>query len=46
MKELNDKEEMELIGLIGNLKTHEMERIAREEKALQEKRRHHKRRRC
>ena len=23
LKELNDKEEMELIGLIGNLKTHE-----------------------
>ena len=33
LKELNDKEEMELIGLIGNLKTHEMERKAREEKA-------------
>ena len=31
MKELNDKEKMELIGLIGNLKTHEMERKAREE---------------
>ena len=26
LKELNNKEEMELIGLIGNLKTHEMER--------------------
>ena len=25
LKELNDKEEMKLIGLIGNLKTHEME---------------------
>ena len=33
LKELNDKEEMELIGLIGNLKTHEMERKAREEMA-------------
>ena len=31
MKELNDKEEMELIGLIGNLKTHEMEKKARKE---------------
>ena len=31
LKELNDKEEMELIGLIGNLKTHEMDRKAREE---------------
>jgi len=26
LKKLNDKEEMELIGLIGNLKTHEMEK--------------------
>ena len=25
LKELNDKDEMELISLIGNLKTHEME---------------------
>ena len=33
MKELNDKEEMELIGLIRNLKTHEMKRIARDEMA-------------
>ena len=33
LKELNDKEEMKLIGLIGNLKTHEMERKAREEMA-------------
>ena len=31
LKELNDKEEMELIDLIGNLKIHEMERKAREE---------------
>ena len=31
LKELNDKEKMELIGLIGNLKTHEMKRKAREE---------------
>jgi len=35
LKELNNKEEMELIGLIGNLKTHEMERKSREEKASQ-----------
>jgi len=33
MKEPNDKKEMELIGLNGNLKTHEMKRKAREEKA-------------
>ena len=32
LKNLNYKEEMELIGLIGNLKTHEMERKEREEK--------------
>ena len=38
LKELNDKEEMELIGLIGNLKTHEMEKKAREEMTLQKKR--------
>jgi len=37
LKELNDKEEMELIGLIGNLKTHEMERKAREEMAPSKK---------
>ena len=37
LKELNDKEEMELISLIGNLKTHEMERKEREEMALQKK---------
>ena len=37
MKELNDKEEMELIDLIGNFKTHEMERKAREEMAPQKK---------
>jgi len=36
-KELNDKEKIELIGLIGNLKTHEM-------RGRQEKRWHHKRR--
>ena len=35
LKELNDKEEMELIGLIENLKTHKMKRTAREEKAPQ-----------
>jgi len=33
LKELNDKEEIEFIGLIGNLKTHEMERKEREEMA-------------
>jgi len=37
LKELNDKKEMELIGLIGNFKTHEMERKAREEMAPQKK---------
>ena len=33
LKELNDNEEMEFISLISNLKTHEMERKAREEMA-------------
>ena len=33
LNELNDKEERELIDLIGNLKTHEMEKKAREEMA-------------
>ena len=37
MKELNDKKEMELIGLIENLKTHEMERKEREKMAPQKK---------
>jgi len=37
LKELNDKEKMELISLIGNLKTHEMERKVREEKAPEKK---------
>ena len=37
LKELNDKEEMEIIDLIGNLKTNEMERKAREEMASQKK---------
>jgi len=37
LKELNDKEEIELIGLIGNLKTHELERKVREEMAPQKK---------
>jgi len=37
LKMLNDKEEMELIGLIGNLRTHEMERKVREEMAPQKK---------
>ena len=33
LKELNDKDEMDLISLIVNLKTHEMEKKAREEAA-------------
>ena len=37
LKELNDKKEMELISLIGNLKTHEMERKDREEMVPQKK---------
>ena len=37
LKELNDKEEIELISLSGNLKTDEMERKAREEMAPQKK---------
>ena len=37
MKELNDKEKMELIDLVGNLKTHEMKRKAREEITPQKK---------
>ena len=37
LKELNDKDEMKLIGLIGNFKTHEMEKKAREEMAPQKK---------
>ena len=37
LKTLNDEEEMELIGLIRNLKTHEMERKAREEMTPQKK---------
>ena len=37
LKELNDKEEVELIGLIGNLKTHEMKKKAREEMTPQTK---------
>ena len=37
MKELNDKEEINLIGLIGNLKTNEMERKTRKEMAPQKK---------
>ena len=34
---LNDKEKMKFIGLIGNLKTHEMKKKARKEKAPQKK---------
>ena len=37
LKELNDKEEMEIISLIGNLKTHEIERKAMEEMTPQKK---------
>ena len=37
LKELNDKDEMELISLIGNLKTHEMKKKTREEAASQKK---------
>ena len=37
LKELNDKEEMKHIGLIGNRKTHEMERKAREAMVSQKK---------
>jgi len=33
LKELNDKEEIKLIGLVCNLKTYEIERKAREEMA-------------
>ena len=33
LKELNDKEEIKLIGLVRNLKTYEIERKAREEMA-------------
>ena len=37
LKELNNKEEIKFIGLIGNLKIHKMERKAREEMAPQKK---------
>ena len=37
LKELNDKEEMELISFIGNPKTHEMKRKVREEMAPKKK---------
>ena len=37
LKKLHDKEEMELISLVGNLKTHEMKRKVREEKVPQKK---------
>ena len=37
LKESNNKEEMELISLMGNLKTHEMERKAKEEMTPQQK---------
>jgi len=38
LKELNDKEKMKIIDLIGNLKAHEMERKARDKKAPQKRR--------
>ena len=34
---LNDNKEMKLIGLFGNIKTHEIERKTREEKTPKEK---------
>ena len=37
LKELNDKQEIKLIGHIGDLTTHEMERKSREEMAPQKK---------
>jgi len=37
LKELNDKDEIRLIDLIGNLKTYKMESKAKEEKAPQKK---------
>jgi len=37
LKELNNKDEMELISLIGNLKTHEMKKKAREDTVPQKK---------
>ena len=36
LKEVNDKEEMEFIGLIGNLKTHEMKKSKRREDTSKE----------
>ena len=37
LKELNDKKEIQFIGLIGNLKTHEIKRKVKEEKTPQKK---------
>ena len=37
LKELNDKEKIDFMGLISNLKTHEMERKLREDKVLPKK---------
>jgi len=37
LKELNDKEKMDFMELIGNLKTHKMERKLREDKVLPKK---------
>ena len=37
LKELSDEKEMDFMGLIGNLKTHGMERKVREDKASQKK---------
>ena len=36
LKELNDREEMDFSGFIGNLKTHEMEMKVREEREAEE----------
>ena len=41
LKELNDKEEMNFIRLINNLKTHEMERKVREDKVIPKKKNVH-----
>jgi len=35
LKELNDREEMDFSGFIGNLRTHKMEMKVREKRSLQ-----------
>jgi len=37
LKKLNDKEEMDFMGLVKNLKAHEMERKDREERDTKKK---------